>query len=167
VPLQLGVVPAPIRYPVYSGRVSITELLATVFLNYYVLRYPRHQRFYRGLAPETCGSAGLPGYVPENRVTFLMPRLALEEVEKQYHEKLVKQRADYNQQAKNLNRFFATEKVRALPEVDPAVETRKYTCETSCIDSLAIISTGNWYGTTMNACRERRASKPLKTFFRN
>jgi hypothetical protein len=57
---------------------------------------------------------------------FLMPRLVLEEVEKQYHEKLVKQRADYNQQAKNLNRFFATDKVRALPEVDPAAETRKY-----------------------------------------
>lgn len=57
---------------------------------------------------------------------FLMPRLVLEEVEKQYEEKLVKQRADYNQQVRGLNRFFSKDKVQLLGDVDIKTETQKY-----------------------------------------
>lgn len=57
---------------------------------------------------------------------FLMPRLVLEEVEKQYEEKLSKQRADYNQQVRGLNRFFDKDKVQPLADVDTTAETQKY-----------------------------------------
>jgi PIN domain len=57
---------------------------------------------------------------------FLMPRLVLEEVEKQYEEKLIKQRADYNQQARGLNRFYEKDKIKLLAETDTKAETQKY-----------------------------------------
>ena len=57
---------------------------------------------------------------------FLMPRLVLEEVEKQYEEKLIKQRADYNQQVRGLNRFYGKDRVQPLAEVDTKIETQKY-----------------------------------------
>ena len=57
---------------------------------------------------------------------FLMPRLVLEELQSQYEEKLSKQIADYNQRAHSLNRFFANDKVRLMPEIDVKAESQKY-----------------------------------------